>query len=105
MGTYLSSKLRDTGDGAILHWCPGCKSRHIIETLEPNGNGAVWSWDGNAEAPTFSPSINIVGRCHYFIRAGMIEFCGDSRHHLAGQVVPLPDIPGWVNERSGHVIP
>lgn len=24
---------------------------------------------------------------------------------LAGQVVPLPDIPGWVNERSGHVIP
>ena len=81
MSTYLSSKLRDSDDGAVC------------------------SRDGNAEAPTFSPSINIVGRCHYFIIAGMIEFCGDSRHHLAGQVVPLPDIPGWVNERSGHAIP
>lgn len=51
MGTYLSSKLRDMGDGMLLHWCPGCKTRHYVDTLEPNGSGAIWTWDGNAAAP------------------------------------------------------
>jgi hypothetical protein len=95
MSIHLSTKLRDTGDGALMHWCPGCKSRHLIETKERNPNGAIWAWDGNAEAPTFSPSINIVGRCHYFIVSGQIQFCGDSAHSLAGQTVPLPDFPEW----------
>lgn len=100
MGTYLSSKLRDMGDGMLLHWCPGCKTRHYVDTLEPNGSGAIWTWDGNAEAPTFSPSVHIRGRCHYFIRAGMIEFLGDCTHDHAGMTVPLPDIPGWLQERA-----
>ena len=95
MSIHLSRKLRDTGDGALMHWCPGCKARHLIETQERNANGAIWSWDGNAEAPTFNPSINIVCRCHYFISAGQIQFCGDSTHELAGQTVPLPDFPKW----------
>lgn len=33
------------------------------------------------------------GICHYFIRGGKIEFCGDSTHNLSGQTVDLPDIP------------
>lgn len=95
MSLHLSSKLWDSGDGMLLHWCPGCKSRHMIATEEPFPNGAKWTWDGNVESPTFNPSINISGRCHYFIRAGQIEFCGDSAHDLAGQTVDLPDIPDW----------
>jgi hypothetical protein len=78
-----------------MHWCPGCKARHIINIEKPLPNGAKWTWDGNVDAQTFSPSINIVGRCHYFIRSGMIEFCGDSAHELAGKTVPLPDFPEW----------
>lgn len=76
---------------------------HGIAVGQPLRNGARWSFDGNADAPTFAPSINItIGpdpdtgeteRCHYFIRAGQIEFCGDSTHALAGQTVPLPDLP------------
>ncbi len=67
---------------------------HRINVNAPNDHtGARWSWDGNVESPTFSPSVHIVGQCHYFIRAGMIEFCGDSKHPLAGQTVPLPAIP------------
>jgi len=31
--------------------------------------------------------------CHYFITDGKIEFCGDSPHKLAGQIVDLPDWP------------
>lgn len=96
MSIRLSSKLLDTGYGMLIHWCPGCGARHFIDTEEPNGSGAVWSWDGNKESPTFSPSINIVGRCHYFIRNGLIEFCSDSKHELAGKAVPLPDIPDWI---------
>lgn len=95
MDIRLSSKLTDTGDGALIHWCPGCKNLHQIETQKRNARGAIWSFDGNAEAPTFSPSINIVGQCHYFIRGGQMEFCSDSRHELAGRTVPLPDLPEW----------
>lgn len=35
-----------------------------------NGGTAQWSWDGNREAPTFSPSINCKGCWHGYIRAG-----------------------------------
>jgi hypothetical protein len=66
---------------------------HMINVEKPNGNGAQWSWNQDAEKPTFSPSINIVGICHYFIREGRIEFCSDSKHDLAGQSVELPDLP------------
>jgi hypothetical protein len=102
MSKTLSAKLRQAlppGDEdfghVLMHWCPGCKSRHLINVEKPNECGAKWTWDGNAEAPTFSPSIHIVGQCHYLIRAGMIQFCSDSKHALAGQTVPLPDFPEW----------
>jgi hypothetical protein len=102
MSKILSPKLREAqppGDEdfghVLMHWCPGCNARHIINVEKPLPNGAKWTWDGNVDAPTFSPSINIVGQCHYFIRNGMIEFCGDSAHELAGQTVPLPDFPEW----------
>lgn len=93
MGWMLSSKLRASGEGRVMHWCPGCEQAHMIYTQEPNHLGAKWSFDGNVESPTFSPSINIIGRCHYFIRAGLIEFCSDSKHALAGQTVALPNWP------------
>jgi hypothetical protein len=99
-------KLRPlTLQGGIVigywHWCPACCGPHPIHTAAPNNTGAQWRFDGNLEAPTFSPSVNCgPGRCHYFIRSGVIEFCSDSQHSLAGQRVPLPDWPSdgddWV---------
>lgn len=112
--TILSPKLlrrhypgQDGSFGLILHehWCPGCNMMHQIAVETAFRNGARWTWDGNAPAPTFSPSVSISlelnikahdrppRRCHYFIRAGRIEFCSDSTHALAGQSVDLPDIP------------
>lgn len=37
-----------------------------------NGGRAQWDWDGNREAPTFTPSINCEKYCgwHGYIRAG-----------------------------------
>jgi len=106
-------------DGPVgwMHWCPGCKGAHAINVEKPRAdNGAKWSFDGSMESPTFGPSIRIfryskynengqpaegateVTDCHYFIKAGKIEFCGDSRHALAGQTVDLPPAPDhWTN--------
>jgi len=78
---------------SFLHWCPGCECMHLINIEKPNKQGAQWTFDGNLDAPTFSPSINYPGYCHYFVRAGKIEFLGDCKHKLAGQTVPMPSIP------------
>lgn len=119
--SQVSAKLRDF-EGGFSHWCPGCRRMHMIAVGEPLENGARWSFDGNFGAPTFGPSVRVSGKklvivddewtgewereaqgstidhvCHYFIRAGMIEFCGDSTHELAGQTVPLPDLPGIIS--------
>lgn len=73
-----------------LHWCPGCDQAHHIPVYLAAENGCKWGFNENFEKPSFTPSINIVGQCHYFITDGMIQFCGDSKHHLANQTVPLP---------------
>lgn len=90
----LGRKLRTIEGGALAYYCPGCECCHGVWIKEPNPiTGAKWSWDGNVEAPTFSPSILIRGECHCFVRAGMIEFLNDCTHALAGKTVPLPDFP------------
>lgn len=88
----FGTKFRLCEGGLFLHYCPGCKMAHGIDVGSPNKHtGAIWSFNGDAEKPTFNPSINILNQCHYFIRDGMIQFCADSKHKLAGQTVPLPD--------------
>ncbi len=99
MGILLSNKIRDCGNGELLHWCPGCNSLHMINVENRNMNNAVWSWNKDPINPTFNPSINIIGQCHYFIQNGQIIFCSDSKHNLAGQTVSLPDLPDWLLDR------
>lgn len=112
----LSAKLRsvaNNGHAGLSFYCPGCRDYHVIAIGGPNHLGSQWSWDGNADAPTFSPSINVVidvpaeGGGAYprltiklrrevrlsFVRAGRIEFLADCTHALAGQTVDLPDFP------------
>lgn len=43
----------------VWTWCPGCDTIHPF-TIESDGRlngGTTWEWDGNLEAPTFSPSL------------------------------------------------
>ena len=114
----LSLKLRSVrwpdGVTGIAHWCPACDVAHAFSVTGKNSSGAQWSWDGNVDAPTCSPSMNIrinmpdmqgynscagSSTCHYFLRAGQIQFLGDSTHALRGQTVPLPD---WPSELAGR---
>jgi hypothetical protein len=56
-----------------------------------NRSNASWTFDGNLEQPSFHPSMNIgPSYCHYWLRNGKIEFCGDCHHSLKGQTVELP---------------
>lgn len=96
--TILSSKLADWGDGDLVYYCLGCDSAHMLTTTRRNNVGARWTWDGNADAPTFSPSVHLPGVCHHFLRAGRLQYLGDSRHALAGQTVELPDLPDWMQD-------
>ena len=99
--------------GFTFH-CPGCGGWHVFYTEPWQGGsyvdgkwtakaGPVWKFDGNLEAPTFSPSLLIYEgrhpngdlghpRCHLFVRAGKIQYCGDCGHDLAGQTVDMADV-------------
>ena len=43
--------------------------------ISPAGSAVppVWQWDGNKEAPTLSPSIDVIGVWHGWLRAGKLE--------------------------------
>lgn len=103
---WISSKLvRREGYHEVptlTHWCPACSELHDFAVERPFSNGAGWSYDGNAARPTFTPSMNIVvgpfpdGHkkvCHYFLKAGMLEYLSDCTHALAGKTIELPDLP------------
>lgn len=94
----LSSILRSSEGGGLAFRCPGCNRVHRIVV----GQGA-WSWNGNAELPTFTPSVLVsydgadAGRdgappavCHSYVTNGRIQFLGDSTHALSGQTVDIP---------------
>lgn len=106
----VNTEGAEHADAGWMHWCPGCGTYHAIAVERPLANGARWTFDGNMERPTFAPSVKCswgpfpsvpegrpdagkVRVCHYFIRAGRIEFCSDSTHGLSGQTVDLPDVP------------
>ncbi len=102
--------------GGFAHWCPGCEEMHKL----PDS----WRFDGNLESPTFTPSFkhdgiqrvfvngnwtgewkrDAVGNtipymCHYVLTSGVLNFCADSTHALAGKSVPLPQLPdGYIDE-------
>lgn len=107
----ISAKLRKTTVG-YSHWCPACEGMHMFYVEQPTCKGARWAFNGDGNAPTFTPSMNIKwgkyadssfddsddpknlsGICHYILTAGRIQFCGDCTHALKGQTVALPDLP------------
>ena len=56
---YLSSILRNASDNSLIWFCPGCNHAHRIQV--GHGEGPRWTWNGNAERPTFSPSVSVRG--------------------------------------------
>lgn len=89
--------------------CPGCvaggrDNETGLHLLPVNcaTHTPSWTFDGNLEAPTLSPSILTKGgpgmskRCHSFLEHGLFRFLTDSTHPLAGrEQVPMPALPSW----------
>jgi hypothetical protein len=76
-------KLVEGSPGVFFHYCPGCKDFHYFHTTYKNRSNASWTFDGNLEQPSFHPSMNIgPSYCHYWLRNGKIEFCGDCHHSV-----------------------
>ena len=89
----------NTGRDYVSYKCPCPMGEHRLPVS--GSKRPKWSFDGNLEKPTISPSINswtgpsdnpkkIV--CHHFVRNGRIEFCGDSTHELAGKTIDMEPI-------------
>jgi hypothetical protein len=88
----------------LLHWCEACGHVHGVRIDDgPLTESPKWTWDGDREKPTLSPSVlnfttdpDTGARetlCHYHLKAGIIEYCADNPHALNGKSVPLVDIP------------
>ncbi len=98
---------RHNGENGEVHHafrCPGCGNAHMIRTA--GAHQPVWSFNGDVENPTVSPSILVnpgndtrYPRCHSFVRDGKIQFLADCTHALAGQTV---DIPDWDEPQTEH---
>lgn len=105
----LSPILRDGTDNRLTWWCPGCNEAHSIQ--HGDGPRPRWGWNGNADRPTFTPSVlvrwsepsddpaqfddrahDVPKVCHSFVVDGRMQFLGDCTHALAGKTV---DIPPW----------
>lgn len=89
----MKAALQD--DGHVWFYCAACETHHRIDPKR-------WTWNGDTERPTFSPSVNVTyefgearepKRCHFFVQEGRIQYLSDCTHALAGQTVPLEDLP------------
>lgn len=89
----MTIKLRTASDnkgGRIYIFdCPGCGHKHYFND--------TWSFNGDIENPTFSPSLlnylpNEPYRCHLFIKNGKIEYLSDCSHELAGKIIDMEDV-------------
>lgn len=96
--------LRHVADGdlrydALMFWCPADNDLHMLP-VNAEVKTPSWTWDGNLEQPTLSPSILTrwgAGKvCHSYLRAGQWEFLSDCTHELAGKTVPMVPLPDWV---------
>lgn len=116
----VSSKLRRYTDG-YTHWCPACREMHKLPDSWSFTNRDL-------EFPTFQPSFKHTGLklnkdengkwigegkdawlydaqgkpipeiCHYILTNGVLNFCPDCTHSMAGKTVPLPELPDWLKD-------
>ena len=96
MAKLLESSNPENGRRSLIFFCPGCRGYHSFIIKRGESNDPLWTWNGDMERPTFSPSLGVhmqmpAHRCHSFVRDGKIQFLADSYHALAGQTVDLPE--------------
>lgn len=122
----MQDVLRQTTDGTLLFFCPGCETYHQVWPKSKPGNGPRWEWNGRLDKPTFQPSIlvrwshgvpsavdpevrekirsgeivqtQVDEVCHSFVTDGKIQYLNDCTHALAGQTIDLPPVDLETNQ-------
>lgn len=51
----LKGVLRTIEGNCLGFWCKGCEEMHVVSS--------GWTFDGNFDAPTFSPSVLVTSGC------------------------------------------
>lgn len=82
----------DNTTGCWDFFCPACGYGHSFDKR--------WTFNGNEERPTFSPSLLVHGlgqypQCHSFVRDGYMEYQNDCGHEMRGLTVEIPDWDSW----------
>lgn len=84
----------------VVVFCPACQHGHLFNTTPARPGGPVWTFNGDFDRPTFSPSMLTYEPmsdgthrtiCHSFVRDGKIEFLSDCAHSMRGKTVELPE--------------
>lgn len=100
MGIRLGKIIYQSQPGVLWFDCPGCKCIHQVfiddKHVDTDGRIIQWTWNGNADKPSFNPSVHVHKSdprfvCHSWVKNGRIEFLMDSHHSLKGMTVDLPD--------------
>lgn len=108
-------------DGTVVRsvwtWCPGCDRLHPFRLAPGDERGVFWEWDGNLEAPTFSPSLLVYSSVHLCegehdpVICEDYEAC-DEKSHAIGAVIDgevrwrFPDgMPDEYRAVRGHTQP
>lgn len=113
-----SKFLRKTERG-YAHWCQACKEMHPLPSS--------WTFNGNVDCPTFSPSFKHEGLktvkdengkwtgewvldangngipeiCHYILTDGIVHYCGDCTHDFKNRSVPIAELPeGYTDDET-----
>jgi hypothetical protein len=74
-GAFEIIEHADSSSAGVGFICPcGCGREGYLSFTPP---GPQWTWDGNREAPTLTPSVQQVGGCrwHGWLRAGEWVTC------------------------------
>lgn len=89
----------------------GCKEPHGLRTKAPvtmSGGEpiCIWEFNGNIEAPTFTPSLRYKrskndgsGRgpaCHFNVTKGKVQYHNDCEHELKDSTIDMPKIADYL---------
>jgi len=101
--------LRTLEGNLLAFFCPDCQCTHHVR-VAPHPH--AWGFNGNYEAPTFTPSVLVEGverltdeqyarimagekiepkptRCHSSVTDGSIQYFGDCTHAMRGRTIQL----------------
>lgn len=124
LSSKLRNLQSPSGQRSLAFFCPGCKDFHVVPIESGTKDSWKWNQNVeaptffpsvdvksghymnshkpgsscwctyNKEHPEDAEDGFECVHCHSWVTDGVINFLTDCTHSLAGQSVPIPDLPG-----------